>query len=330
MNHIFKQKKRAFSNHGNKHPYPSLERPADQPGFSYEADRLFHFKATKYFTNLINREDPDDPLLKQILPVAEELESAPGYDKDPLNEIKYQPVPGLLHKYKGRVLLITTGKCAIHCRYCFRRHFPYTDPDPAKPGWEQALDYISKDPSLSEIILSGGDPLTLPDERLGELIRHIAGISHIKYLRIHSRIPVVLPTRITDTFISLLDTFPRNKVLVVHVNHPNELGDPAIAAMARLQKSGIFLFNQSVLLRGINDDYRILTELSGKLFNLGIIPYYIHMPDPVEGTSHFAVQDETAKNIMAELRCRLPGYLVPRMVKEISGKGYKIPLELLG
>jgi len=285
-------------------------------------------RVPKEFIDRIKKGDPDDPLLKQILPVKDEEFEVDGFTTDPLAEMDTQVVPGLLHKYHGRALLIVTGTCAIHCRYCFRRHFPYTESNPAKDNWQQALDHIKNDPSISEIILSGGDPLTLPDHRLLDLIQKLSDISHLQRLRIHSRLPIILPDRVNEHMIKWLTNTRLKSVLVVHTNHGNELDKNVATAMQRLHDINIPVFNQSVLLKGINDSAEILADLSERLFDIGIIPYYLHMLDPVAGAAHFKVDEASARSIMLKLYKTLPGYLVPRLVREIAGAQYKIPVEM--
>jgi len=288
--------------------------------------QAFPVRVTKAWLNNIRAGDPEDPLLLQIFPAIAEDSTAAGFVKDPVGDLQSQASPGLLHKYHGRVLLVTTGACAIHCRYCFRQHFPYHEANAARAHWQQALDYIKKDSSITEAILSGGDPLILVDDKLAELISGLASIAHLKRLRIHSRIPLALPARITDGIISVVSGTRLTPVLVIHANHPNELSPAAGAGLERLKAAGIHLLNQSVLLKNINDDAKTLACLSEALFAHGVLPYYLHMPDPVQGTAHFSVPDEVAREIMQALRTQVPGYLVPRLVREVAGRPYKIPL----
>ena len=293
-----------------------------------EAVLSFPLRVPPGFADRIKKSDSNDPLLLQILPVSEEDNLQPHFSNDPLAEQKTQPVPGLLHKYHGRALLIVTGACAIHCRYCFRRHFPYADSNPVKNQWQKAIDYLRQDTSIREIILSGGDPLTLSDQRLSSLVHKLAEISHIKRLRIHTRMPIVLPDRIGNEIIQWLTGTRLQPVMVVHANHANELDNSVAKAIGKLREAHIPLLNQSVLLKGINDSAETLINLSEALFNIGIIPYYLHMLDPVQGAAHFEVATTRARQIMVELRNNLPGYLVPRLVREYAGSPYKIPVEL--
>lgn len=314
-----------------KDPVALLERldlSKDKVQLSDKATLSFPVRVPQSFADRIKKGDSNDPLLRQVLPVAEEDNIQPGFSVDPLAEQKTQPIPGLLHKYHGRALLIVTGACAIHCRYCFRRHFPYADSNPVKNQWQKALDYLRQDKSIREIILSGGDPLTLSDQRLSFLVHKLAEISHIKRLRIHTRMPIVLPSRISNEITQWLTGTRLQPVIVVHTNHANELDNSVTRAITRLREAYIPLLNQSVLLKGINDSAETLINLSEALFSIGIIPYYLHMLDPVQGAAHFEVTVTKAQQIMVELRNNLPGYLVPKLVKEYAGSSYKIPVEL--
>ena len=267
-----------------------------------------------------------DPLLLQVLPLARESEQMPGYSEDPLRERDTNPVPGLIHKYHGRVLLIASPACAVHCRYCFRRHFPYDENTPSRTDWDQALDYIRQRSDIKEVILSGGDPLALNDKRLDTLIQAIAAIDHVTTLRFHSRLPVVLPARITPRFVNMLQALDKDVVFVIHSNHPAELGSALHEAMSRLRAAGVTLLNQTVLLRGVNDDAHALAKLSRGLFNSGVLPYYLHQLDRVEGAAHFEVSDDQARRLHRALLEQLPGYLVPRLVREDPDIVYKAPL----
>ncbi len=287
---------------------------------------IFPFKATGPFLQRIEPNNPADPLLRQILPVRQEEIQHENYSKDPLGELASQAVPGLLHKYQGRVLLVSTGACAIHCRYCFRRHFPYAQAPSSKQSWQAALKYIYADRSIKEVILSGGDPLILTDSKLSFLVEALSAIPHIRRLRIHSRIPVVLPSRINDAFLALFHNIRIKVIMVLHSNHVNEIDDSVEQSLAALRSAGMPVLNQSVLLQGINDSSSALAELNERLFDCGVLPYYLHMLDEVEGAAHFAVDEERARKIMHELRFMLPGYLVPRLVREQIGAAYKLPI----
>jgi L-lysine 2,3-aminomutase len=288
--------------------------------------QAFPFKATQSYLDRIDINNPADPLLRQILPQDEEHIQHEGYSKDPVGDLDTQTVPGLLHKYHGRVLLITTGACAVHCRYCFRRHFPYADSNPAQQNWQPALEYIHADKSIAEVILSGGDPLMLSDNKLARLFAELAAIPHVKRLRIHSRVPTVLPSRINESLLALFQDLRPKPVMVLHTNHVNEIDESVEHSLARLKSSGLPILNQSVLLQGVNDSSQVLAELNEKLFDCGVLPYYLHMLDSVQGAAHFAVTEERAREIMLELRLALPGYLVPRLVREEAGAPYKLPL----
>jgi len=268
--------------------------------------------------------DPDDPLLRQVLPVADELRATPGFGPDPVGDRAAMALPGILHKYPGRVLLTATGACAIHCRYCFRRHFPYADANPATDHWRAALAYIAADDSIREVILSGGDPLTLSDARIAELVTLLAGIAHVARLRIHTRLPVVLPERVTPELVALLARSRFNVVVVIHANHANEIDRTVREALARCASAGITLLNQTVLLRGVNDDAGALCALSETLFAAGVLPYYLHLLDRVEGAAHFEIDDARARSLWSEMNARLPGYLVPRLVRETPGAAGKV------
>jgi EF-P beta-lysylation protein EpmB len=271
--------------------------------------------------------DVNDPLLRQVLTTSEEFISAPGYSTDPLDE-QSSVVPGLLHKYRNRALLLVKGGCAVNCRYCFRRHFPYADNQGNKRNWQGALDYIAAHPELDEIIFSGGDPLMAKDHELEWLIAQLEAIPHLKRLRIHSRLPIVIPARITDTLVARFARSSLQILLVNHINHAQEIGDDFRAAMAQLRQAGVTLLNQSVLLRGVNDNAQTLADLSNALFDAGVLPYYLHVLDRVEGAAHFMVSDETAREIMRELLTLVSGYMVPKLAREIGGEPSKTPLDL--
>jgi EF-P beta-lysylation protein EpmB len=270
--------------------------------------------------------DPSDPLLRQVLPVAEETLDAAGYLHDPVGDLDAMAVPGVLRKYRGRALLVVTGACPVHCRYCFRRHFPYGDAHAGREDWALALDHIAGDGSVREVILSGGDPLTLSDERLADLVDRLSAIAHLQRLRIHTRMPVVLPARVDERLLGWLGATRLRTVVVIHANHPNELDEAVARALSRLAASGASLLNQSVLLRGVNDDAGVLASLNERLFEVGVLPYYLHQLDRVRGAAHFEVSDARARALVAELRARLPGYLVPRLVREEPGVPFKLPL----
>lgn len=288
------------------------------------AARLFPLRVPREFVARMRQGDPHDPLLRQVLPLAEECLTTEGFSVDPVGDIAAMAVPGVLHKYQGRVLLTVTGACAVHCRYCFRRHFPYADANPAIDQWRGALDYIAGDNSISEVILSGGDPLTQTDRRLSCLVRSLASIPHLRRLRLHTRVPIVLPDRVNDELLAWIRRTGLKTVIVLHVNHPQEI-DASVRLMAgTLKESGVELLNQSVLLRGVNDKVETLVSLSESLFDAGVLPYYLHMLDRVQGAGHFEVTETVARSLMQELNHLLPGYLVPRLVREIPGMPGKV------
>jgi L-lysine 2,3-aminomutase len=287
--------------------------------------QLFRVRVPESYLARIRPGDPRDPLLLQVLPQAAEALDQAAFVPDPVGDAAAMAAPGLLHKYEGRVLLITTGACAIHCRYCFRREFPYGEFSTTR-DWQPALDYIRSHGEISEVILSGGDPLALPDSRLSELILLLERIPHLRRLRIHTRLPVVLPERVDEGLLSWLGKGRLRQVLVLHANHPRELEAPAEGALERLQQSGVTLLNQSVLLAGVNDDIDTLCELQEKCFANGVLPYYLHLLDRVRGAAHFEVAEPRARQLYAGLQARLPGYLVPRLVCEVAGALGKVPV----
>ncbi|MEW6332546.1 MAG: EF-P beta-lysylation protein EpmB [Pseudomonadota bacterium] len=290
------------------------------------AARLFPLRVPRGFVARMRQGDPRDPLLRQVLPLAEECLAAEGFGTDPVGDLAAMAAPGVLHKYRGRVLLTLTGACAVHCRYCFRRHFPYADANPATDHWRAALEYIAGDDSITEVILSGGDPLSLSDRRLAELVRQLEAIPQLRRLRLHTRLPIVLPERVNDELLAWLGDTRLKPVVVVHANHAQEIDDTVRAALGRLKTAGAELLNQSVLLRGVNDSVEALADLSEALFETGTLPYYLHLLDKVRGAAHFAVPDAVARGLMEALNARLPGYLVPRLVREVPGRPGKLAL----
>ena len=289
-------------------------------------DAGFALKVPRGFIARMHQGDPKDPLLLQVLPQLAELDDAPGFIDDAVGDLDAVAANGVLHKYEGRALLIAAGSCAVNCRYCFRRHFPYAEELAAAHAWREALDCLAKDTSIREVILSGGDPLMLSTQKLTDLTKGLRNVPHVIRLRIHSRLPVVLPERIDDAFVSWLSALPLQRVVVLHANHPNELDASVEAACARLRATGATLLNQSVLLRGVNDNADALAELSERLFACDVLPYYLHQLDRVRGTAHFEVSDARAHDLMDDLRARLPGYLVPRLVRELPGDDAKRPV----
>lgn len=293
----------------------------------FKARALFAQRVPESFVERMEKGNPDDPLLRQVLPLSDEFIIQPGYSTDPLEE-QNNSTPGLLHKYRNRCLLIVKGGCAINCRYCFRRHFPYQDNKGNKSVWQQSLDYIAQHPQLNEVILSGGDPLMAKDHELTWLVEQIAAIPHIKRLRIHSRLPVVIPARITDELISLCAETRLQVILVTHINHANEINAELNQQLTRLSAVKVTLLNQSVLLKGVNDSVDAQVALSEALFDAGILPYYLHVLDKVQGAAHFYVSDDQARAIIAGLIEQVSGYLVPKLTREIGGRPSKTPLDL--
>ncbi len=281
----------------------------------------FRLLVPRAYVKKMQKGNADDPLLMQVLPVAAE-NTLSGFT-DPVGDLNAMATPGLLHKYQGRALLVTTGACAIHCRYCFRRHFPYSASNPRKNEWKKALDYLHTHDDIHEVILSGGDPLVLDNTKLAQLFTALEHIPHIQWLRIHTRLPVVLPSRIDDELITLLQKLRFRISFVIHANHANELMIDELEALQRLSSSGITLLNQSVLLKGVNDCSTSLATLSKRLYEAGVLPYYLHMLDPVQGAMHFDVPQYRAIEILDKLKKELPGYLLPRLVREIPGEASK-------
>jgi EF-P beta-lysylation protein EpmB len=293
-----------------------------------EACLQFPLRVPRPFIARMRRGDPNDPLLRQVLAVGAELLPAPGYTTDPLHEADAREAPGLLHKYHGRALLITTGACAVHCRYCFRRHYDYgqEQSESGAARWSEALGHIATDATIREIILSGGDPLSLGNPRLAGLLRELHALPQLQRIRIHTRTPIVLPSRIDRGLIEAFDGIRDKLVIVVHANHAAEIDAATGAALRLLQPVSTALLNQSVLLAGVNDSTATLAQLSTRLFESGVLPYYLHQLDPVAGAAHFQVPDARARQLAQELNACLPGYLVPRLVRETPGEYGKTPL----
>ncbi len=293
----------------------------------FKARTLFPVRVPMSFIKRMKTGDINDPLLRQVMPLSEEFIVTNGYVVDPLEEHD-TVAEGLLHKYKNRVLMIVKSACAINCRYCFRRHFPYEDNSPNKRRWQGALEYISQHSEISEVIFSGGDPLMANDDHLSWLVAQIEQISHVTRLRVHSRLPVVIPNRITKKFVKLLSDSRLKPAIVLHINHPNEINQELIEAIEPLRLARIPLFNQSVLLKGINDNAKTLINLSETLFDAGIQPYYLHMFDPVQGAAHFDVSEKESVEIAKAMLASLPGFLMPKLVREIAGQANKTPINL--
>jgi EF-P beta-lysylation protein EpmB len=294
---------------------------------SSKAAQQFRLLAPHSYIARMKKGDWHDPLLRQVLPLDDELQVVEGFNHDPVGDQHSVVADGVLHKYHGRVLLVTTGACAVHCRYCFRRHFPYSESNPVKAEWEGALAYIRANPDVREVILSGGDPLTLADERLAVLFRQLRDMPQITRVRFHTRLPVVLPSRIDAGFLQLLHEIPQQTVMVIHANHAQELvADDVRQALTALRAAGVTLLNQAVLLRGVNDSVQAQVDLSESLFAHGVMPYYLHLLDRVAGAAHFEVAETEAVRLLETLRKRLPGFLVPKLVREVAGEKAKMPV----
>lgn len=292
-----------------------------------KARRLFPMRVPRHFVNLMEKGNPNDPLFLQVMPLSDEFLTSTGYSEDPLEEHNTAG-KGILHKYDSRVLLMVRTGCAVNCRYCFRRHFPYADNSVSKHQWVEVLNYIRSNNNINEVIFSGGDPLMAKDDHLSWLANEIAEIPHIKRLRIHTRLPVVLPERINNEFINWFTALPIQKVMVLHANHANEISTSLKNRLHVLREKGVTLLNQSVLLKGVNDSGEAVSNLSETLFEAGVLPYYLHVLDKVQGASHFYVSDDKGRDIMEEAIKRLPGFLVPKLVREIGGQPGKTPIDL--
>jgi EF-P beta-lysylation protein EpmB len=304
-----------------------LELPPEAADAARQAGQDFSLFVPRGYLARMRPGDIADPLLRQVLPRSDELDEVPGFIADPVADASATRQPGLLRKYEGRVLLLTTGTCAIHCRYCFRRHFPYSEGPRSPAEWQPALEAIAADESLREVILSGGDPLTLVDAMLASLVERLAAIPHLRRLRIHTRLPIVIPERVTDGLINMLRATRLAPIVVVHANHANELDAHVAAALTRLADAGIVLLNQAVLLRGVNDSVEAQAALCERLVDLRVMPYYLHQLDRAAGAAHFEVPVDAGRRIIEALRAWLPGYAVPRYVQEVPGAASKATLE---
>lgn len=293
---------------------------------SEDAAAQFPLRVPRGFVARMRHGDPADPLLRQVLPLNDEMRPVAGFGLDAVGDGAARTGTGVIQKYRGRALLVATGSCAVNCRYCFRRHFPYADETAAREGWREAVALIHADTGIDEVLLSGGDPLSLATAKLAELTDALAAIPHLKRLRIHSRLPVVLPERIDDALLAWLSSLPWPVALVIHANHANEFDTQVDAALGRLRQAGVQLLNQAVLLRGVNDSVDALADLSERSYAAGVLPYYLHQLDRVAGVAHFEVDDLRARELHAALAARLSGYLVPRLVREIPGDSGKRPL----
>ena len=293
---------------------------------SAAAGAQFPLRVPRGFVDRMRHGDPGDPLLRQVLPLDAEDRAVPGFGLDAVGDLAARGGTGILHKYEGRALLVATGSCAIHCRYCFRRHFPYGEETAAAGQWRESLDYLAADPSISEVLLSGGDPLSLSTAKLAEFTDALARLPQVRRLRLHTRLPVVLPERVDAELLAWLSGLPQKVVVVIHANHANEIDAAVAAAVAALRGAGAIVLNQAVLLRGVNDSVTALAELSERLFEAGVMPYYLHLLDRVAGSAHFEVPAGEARQLHEALSARLPGYLVPRLVREVAGAPAKLPV----
>ncbi len=283
----------------------------------------FPVRVPRPFANRIEKGNPHDPLLRQVLPVWPETAESPNYFLDPLGEKAANALPGVLHKYASRALIVVNGSCPVHCRYCFRRHFPYAENRLPESEWPKIVQYLQSDPTINEVILSGGDPLTWSDAPLSQFCALLASVPNIKRIRIHTRFPVMIPQRVDAALLSWLSALSKPVIFVVHINHPNEVDAALVDALQGLRRAGVTVLNQSVLLAGINDHADTLTALSEAVFAAGALPYYLHLPDKVQGTAHFDVDTSAALRLMKAIQKRLPGFLLPRLVREVPGEASK-------
>ncbi|MDQ9832208.1 EF-P beta-lysylation protein EpmB [Acinetobacter soli] len=290
------------------------------------ASKSFKLRVPRAFVGKMRKGDPLNPLLLQVLPHHLELEEHPEFVTDPLGEEAANQLPGVLHKYQSRFLLTLTGACAVHCRYCFRRHFPYQENLPKQDDWPQIKAYIEQNPHINEVILSGGDPLTLSNRKLKLWIERLESLQQVKILRIHSRVPVVIPQRLDTELLEILKSTRLRIIMVIHANHAAELDDQTCAYLEKLSQHGITALNQAVLLKGVNDDAQTLIELSQRLFDARVMPYYLHVLDKVKGAQHFDLSGSKIDEIYHDILAGLPGYLVPKLVREIAGEKNKTPL----
>lgn len=311
----------AFTNINELFSFLNLD--VEDSGPYSKAAQKFPLLVTHSYAKRIAKSDWSDPLLRQVLPHPDELTSHPSYLSDPVGDTSASISPGLLHKYYGRILIISTGACAIHCRYCFRREFPYSDNSAHRSQLDSIKQYLSSHTEVSEVILSGGDPLTLSDSKLQKLLEQLATQPQLERIRIHTRLPIVLPSRITTALLNTLLSSPKKIIMVIHSNHPNELNDEVSEVLQLLKSAGVTLLNQTVLLRGVNDNASTLVELSQRLFNCSTMPYYLHLLDKVTGAMHFDSTQAHSDSLYQQLQEKLPGYLVPKLVREEAGKKHK-------
>ena len=286
----------------------------------------FPMRVPRAFVARMQPGDPGDPLLRQVLPLDDEERLVPGFSFDAVGDGPARTAHGVLQKYRGRALLVATGSCAVHCRYCFRRHFDYAADTAAAGGWAGAIARIAEDPGIEEVLLSGGDPLSLATPKLAELTDALTAIPHVRRLRLHTRLPIVLPDRVDDALVAWIASLPWPVTIVLHANHAREFDASVDAALARLRGAGAMLLNQAVLLRCVNDSLDALADLSERGHAAGVLPYYLHQLDRVQGAAHFEVDDATALALHRALGARLSGYLVPRLVRELPGDTGKRPV----
>lgn len=275
------------------------------------------------YLSRIERGNPDDPLLLQVLPRHAENQVVEGYVNDPLQEVGQLKGSGIIHKYHGRILIVTTGACAINCRYCFRRHFPYSEAQLGHRDWQNVLSYIREDPAIREVILSGGDPLLMSDKQLSDFVNMLGELKQITHLRIHTRMPIVIPQRVNETMLDWISGTKLKVVVVIHANHEQELDDQVHRTVQKLLSAGVSVLNQSVLLKNVNDNCEALCNLSWRLSSIGALPYYLHRLDKVAGAAHFDITATRAQELITQMKNRMPGYLVPRLVSEIPGSESK-------
>jgi EF-P beta-lysylation protein EpmB len=300
-----------------------LQLPAGLPALRLAEMRDFPLRVPRGFAERMQKGNPRDPLFLQVWPSPREGEAARDFVIDAVGDLARLKAGGIIHKYHGRALVIATGACAVNCRYCFRRHFPYGETRASRNHWRAMLAELAADDTIEEVILSGGDPLSLTDDKLAELAQGLDEIPHLKRLRVHTRQPIVLPERVNDDLLEWLTATRLKPVVVLHANHAQELDSAVAEATARLRGAGVPLLNQAVLLAGVNDTLDVLKSLSERLFEVGVLPYYLHLLDRVQGAAHFEVDEAAGKALVRELAGHLPGYLVPRLVREIAGKPAK-------
>jgi EF-P beta-lysylation protein EpmB len=300
-----------------------LELPGSLLKAAIQAADAFPLRVPRAFVRKMKKGDVNDPLLRQVLPIRDELFEKPNYSIDPLLESDSNVAKGIIHKYQGRVLLMAAPSCAVNCRYCFRRHFPYQDNNPSRDEWLAVFDSIRADSSITEVIFSGGDPLMNSDKQLAWMVEQLESISHVRRLRFHTRLPVVIPQRIDDSLLNWLDSVTLKTVFVLHINHANEIDRDLALRIDQLRVLGITVLNQAVLLKGVNDTLGVQIELSEKLFSCGVLPYYLHLLDRVQGAAHFECAHDDALQLHRQMQENLPGYLVPKLVAEEPNHGSK-------